>query len=373
MVKPLSAAALFTFSYLYTSCLAASDRQCFFPNGELATNHYPCDANAADSPCCDAGYTCLGKNLCLGPNKDTIRGSCTEKNWTPNKAGGLCNRWCFGDGGAPGATLIRCPEYNENESGADWCCENTALAGSQWYWMDWSVMQPVAVFDTTHKQFSQVGASLLPPSASKSSGGANSSPSATGGTNSGDKASTLVTTAQETVYKTVGSVIPGASETGRPSTGSSTEEAGLSTAAFAGIGAGVGVLVLIIALLVFWLWKRNKRANEERLVRAELDSDHEQGNNSEKGQLFEIATPEKSEKGKLHELSTIPHYELYGSAPPAPIHPWNSPGWNRKELPTDLERSEMDAGYYACAELSDSGSWTASRTETLQGSLKGGV
>jgi len=60
-----------------------AQKQCFYPNGVLATSDAPCDPDAADSPCCGKGMgtVCLTNKLCSGPDGNIIRGSCTNKDW----------------------------------------------------------------------------------------------------------------------------------------------------------------------------------------------------------------------------------------------------------------------------------------------------
>ena len=58
---------------------------CYFPKGNVANGHSPCNASAAESWCCAAKDYCLSNGFCLQASDVHAnrigRGSCTDQEW----------------------------------------------------------------------------------------------------------------------------------------------------------------------------------------------------------------------------------------------------------------------------------------------------
>lgn len=85
---------LLTLSILVRSTL---QQNCYFPNGVIARNDYPCTDLTNSVPgiqvhCCEVGRTCLPNRMCSGNQQDEnpMRGTCTDSTWnSPN-----CPKFC---------------------------------------------------------------------------------------------------------------------------------------------------------------------------------------------------------------------------------------------------------------------------------------
>jgi hypothetical protein len=79
------------FLYFLPICLAVS--KCYYPNG-IEANDFSCDPDAEESVCCSGGLgtVCLSNKLCIGADGNTLRGSCTDKNWASPE----CAMFCLG-------------------------------------------------------------------------------------------------------------------------------------------------------------------------------------------------------------------------------------------------------------------------------------
>lgn len=81
----------------------ATDADCFYPDGKLATGDLPCDSSQSQSFCCGPGWTCLDNKLCHSTGEYTkpdqvgyARGSCTDSMWKSDQ----CPQFCTGSQGA---------------------------------------------------------------------------------------------------------------------------------------------------------------------------------------------------------------------------------------------------------------------------------
>lgn len=105
--------------------------QCFFPNGTLALNFYPCYRDRDTSFCCGIGETCGSNALCYAVD-DSVedmwwgrRGACTDKTWISHDCPKICTDH------APGGTALiwYCKEGTwccDNEGGGDSCCSTSS-------------------------------------------------------------------------------------------------------------------------------------------------------------------------------------------------------------------------------------------------------
>ena len=69
---------------------------CYYPNGEVAVENYPCFLDQAQSTCCGVGVICEASGLCrvdgsIGVS-ELIRGTCTDSNWVSSE----CPLYCLG-------------------------------------------------------------------------------------------------------------------------------------------------------------------------------------------------------------------------------------------------------------------------------------
>jgi hypothetical protein len=86
------------FLLLLATLIRTSLQQtCYFPNGVIARDDYPCISLISKSPgtdvhCCEVGRTCLPNRMCSGNSQDEnpMRGTCTDSTWdSPN-----CPKFC---------------------------------------------------------------------------------------------------------------------------------------------------------------------------------------------------------------------------------------------------------------------------------------
>ncbi|KAM5343480.1 hypothetical protein ACJ41O_012017 [Fusarium nematophilum] len=229
------------------ACLAAS--KCYYPNGVEAED-FPCDPGADESVCCGGGLgsVCLSNKLCLGADGNTVRGSCTDKNW----ASAECAMYCLG-ANTGGTDLVSCS--NVTNSDTSYCCDhnpNCCNSGVGRF----NVLPPEpeawATWNRRATQYAVVGTLFdSEPTSTTAPPTTTSMPSTTTTTSAPPSPTTVEAS----------STNDSAADTER----SSAEPSGLSTGAKAGIGAGVGVGALVIAAVVYLLWKtrKNDRAAKE--------------------------------------------------------------------------------------------------------------
>jgi hypothetical protein len=82
---------------LATLIRTSLQQTCYFPNGVIARDDYPCTSLISKSPgtdvhCCEIGRTCLPNRMCSGNQQDEnpMRGTCTDSTWnSPN-----CPKFC---------------------------------------------------------------------------------------------------------------------------------------------------------------------------------------------------------------------------------------------------------------------------------------
>jgi hypothetical protein len=82
---------------LATLTRTSLQQTCYFPNGVIARNDYPCTSLISKSPgtdvhCCEVGRTCLPNRMCSGISQDgnPMRGTYTDSTWnSPN-----CPKFC---------------------------------------------------------------------------------------------------------------------------------------------------------------------------------------------------------------------------------------------------------------------------------------
>ena len=77
--------------------MAAQDEvTCYFQSGVESLVDYPCDPDAAVSPCCrrytDTAQTCLSNRLCLDEDGTLENRGCTDQDWESPE----CPRFCSG-------------------------------------------------------------------------------------------------------------------------------------------------------------------------------------------------------------------------------------------------------------------------------------
>ncbi|CAH0057763.1 unnamed protein product [Clonostachys solani] len=219
--------ALFLLIFL-RPCSAAST--CYFPNGNVAADNFPCDPDAEESACCGGGLgsVCRSNRLCQNSNGNLVRGTCTDKNWESPE----CLKYCIGTG-AGGSDLISCSNVTKTDT--SFCCDHT-----------------VDCCDTGVARFE-----VLPSNAGiLASFNVASSRYITVSTSS-TRASSSTATATSTSTS--------ASSASASSTAISSEDSqnvtspGLSVGAQVGIGVGAGVGALLVAVIAFLLWKNHKK------------------------------------------------------------------------------------------------------------------
>ncbi|KAL2015528.1 hypothetical protein VTK56DRAFT_5325 [Thermocarpiscus australiensis] len=230
------------------SGFCCAQKQCYYPSGLEAATDFPCDPNAAVSPCCGGGEGtfCLTNKLCRGPNGNTIRGSCTDQSWSSPE----CPQFCLG-ASVGGTDLISCA--NSTGSDTSYCCDPPRPfccdEGVARFDVFPSKPEVLARWDAKSSQFIVV--------------------QQTSSSTSSSQASTTLTTFTPTT--TTSATATALTSTSPPSTPTSSSDASaqsqsqlpspppLSVAAQAGIGAGAGVLAIALAAVAFLLFKLRKK------------------------------------------------------------------------------------------------------------------
>ncbi|KPM36212.1 hypothetical protein AK830_g10347 [Neonectria ditissima] len=250
LYSPFTIMPRLTFVLLFIcslqSCFAAS--QCYYPNG-AKSNDFPCDPDADESVCCGGGLgsVCLSNKLCQGANGNTVRGSCTDQNWSSLE----CPMFCLGaDTG--GTDLVSCS--NVTDSDTSYCCDHNpgcCNSGVGRFNVFPSEPDTWAIWNKEVTQYTVVHTlSSTEPTSTTTQAKTTSTSSAKITT------STLSTTTRE---------IPSPTDSAINTPGSSEAPVGLSTGAKAGIGAGAVIGAVITAAIVYLLWKtrKNERAAKE--------------------------------------------------------------------------------------------------------------
>ena len=93
--------AFFLFNW-YASTLVQG--QCYYPGGDLASNHRPCNVHFVTSLCCPQGWTCFDNGLCAVTDTNDLagvsavgfasRGACTNPLWDQTACGDFCLSTC---------------------------------------------------------------------------------------------------------------------------------------------------------------------------------------------------------------------------------------------------------------------------------------
>ncbi|KAM5368601.1 hypothetical protein ACJA88_010951 [Fusarium oxysporum] len=240
MKRPILSLLFLSFSQL---CFAANE--CYYPNGLEAEDH-PCDPNAKQSVCCSGGLgtVCLSNKLCIGGNGNTVRGSCTDKNWESPE----CAMFCLGaDTG--GTDLISCS--NITGSDTSYCCDhntNCCNSGVGRFNVLPSDPEVWATWNRKATRYDVVGTMFSGQSTTETA-------STTTDVTSSTASASFTTTSDASIPS---SSVP---DTREPS----ETPAGLSTGAKAGIGAGVsvGAIMAVAVIYLFWKMRRNEKAAKQ--------------------------------------------------------------------------------------------------------------
>lgn len=112
MFRPATFILFLIFTSLVTSI-------CYFPNGDIANNNFPCNGDAENSHCCNSGYVCYDGGLCLpweGYEDKYVRGSCTDQTWRS----GACPSYCVTNPRG-GAGIGQCPGLGDDDTDVLFC------------------------------------------------------------------------------------------------------------------------------------------------------------------------------------------------------------------------------------------------------------
>ncbi|KAK8034255.1 hypothetical protein PG993_009250 [Apiospora rasikravindrae] len=276
--------------------------KCFYPEGQDAASDAPCNPKLDTSPCCGGGYgmVCLENGLCLGPDTNIVRGSCTDANWGPG-----CSRLCLG-GSMGGPDLISCA--NSTGSEGSYCCDhlsNCCDTGVGRFQIQRP--RPTASWNTQASRFDPVAQSSTSSSSATSAANPTSSPDP--GTQ------------------------PTAAATPQSTERTPEEQQGLSSSTTAGIGVGVGIGASALAVVGYLALKRHRRNKAISDTQAAPTSED----------------PGEVDGGAQHKYDTgywglsSPPQELHGQQRPQELHDQyrqELPGHCRpQELPSDPFRS----------------------------------
>ncbi|KAK4033447.1 hypothetical protein C8A01DRAFT_19603 [Parachaetomium inaequale] len=277
-----------------------AQRQCFYPNGQLAANDFPCDSGADESPCCGGslGTVCLTNKLCRGADGNIIRGSCTDKNWNSPE----CAQYCL-SARTGGTDLISC----SNSTGTDtaYCCDRSRAfccdEGVARFDVFPSNPQVLANWDDKATAYVTVKRATTSSSATSTSP---SSPTST-------TLSTTTATTTTTTTTPLGPVpTPSSGLTTQSQPSQQVEPSGLPVAAQAGIGAGAGVLAIALAAVAFLAFKlrKNKRAMLAEKER-QNQHQHQQRLSDPREYKFGDGVGEAYQGGQ-HAFGVVPRQEM---------------------------------------------------------------
>ncbi|KAK6359179.1 hypothetical protein TWF696_000344 [Orbilia brochopaga] len=96
-------------------------KDCYYPDGSVASKYSPCDESADNSPCCaqSDNVACLSSGLCYGQYGYVYRGACTDSSWEASECPDPCSdRAGFLNGGM---NILAC-----NDATGYWCCADGA-------------------------------------------------------------------------------------------------------------------------------------------------------------------------------------------------------------------------------------------------------
>ncbi|KAK3292907.1 uncharacterized protein B0H64DRAFT_476539 [Chaetomium fimeti] len=258
----MRALTLAIISLLFLAHLCLAQKQCYYPNGQIAVNDSPCDPDADDSPCCAGGQgtTCLSNKLCRGPDGNTVRGSCTDKRWdSPD-----CALFCL-TANTGGTDLISCA--NVTGSDTTYCCDNHRAYCCDSGVARFEVLPPkpqiLANWDDRASAFLPFKQTTSSSTSSKSTSTSTRPPTNSSTPPPYPTASTPTSNTQ----------LPGTSA-------DPIAAPTLPLAAQAGIGAGAGVLAIALAAVAYLVFKlrRNKWA-----LQAEKQRDQRLGGDQHRG------------------------------------------------------------------------------------------
>ncbi|VUC34379.1 unnamed protein product [Clonostachys rosea] len=226
--------AFFLLTFL-RPCFAANT--CYFPNGNVASDNFPCDPDAEQSACCGGGLgnVCLSNKLCQNSNGNLVRGACTDKNWESPE----CAMYCLG-AVTGGHDLISCSNVTKTDT--SFCCDRSAnccdsgvarfevLPSHAGTWASWNVAS---------SKYITVSTSSTSVSSSKATATATSASTTSASTSTSSVSASSTAISSEDSHNVTSS--------------------GLSVGAQVGIGVGVGVGTLLVAMIAFLLWKNYKK------------------------------------------------------------------------------------------------------------------
>ena len=260
--------------------------QCYFPGGNLAIDHRPCDPHAFTSLCCQNGWTCLDNGLCIVTDPITnfanpsvgssARGACTNPQWNSTACGSFClsmyltnmpkNSVAFLRGLTPhlddpvnanDGTVISCGNQN-------WCCQPNAAAetcdcgtGDGTFSLQAGIAQ--TIIGVTGLAFTSTDAVPISSASTSSSASAAAATTTSSPSSSTSSRSASIITSPTTITAALSS-----STAALASSASSTDSAtptGIthSTAFIAGIAATSALVAAAIVAILFCLFQRRRR------------------------------------------------------------------------------------------------------------------
>lgn len=63
---------------------------CYFPNGTISTDTFPCNTDGHASACCPADSACLDSPLCWTSWQELTRGTCSDSSWSDSACPAFC-------------------------------------------------------------------------------------------------------------------------------------------------------------------------------------------------------------------------------------------------------------------------------------------
>lgn len=242
----------FLLHFVYTAL--AANNQCYFPNGKVSADDYPCSSDADSSACCGGGLgtICLSNNLCQGPDGAIIRGSCSDKNWDSDSCAHYCMSASLG-----GTDLVSCANVTQDDT--SYCCngvENCCDSGDGRFSVGPSNPTKVATWNAASTKFVAVSVATDSSSASTSSTSTLSTRSTS--TISTSPTSTVADGSDTAAANPLGDTNTASQSSGTSSSPTAQPSSDLSSGAKAGIGIGAAVGAVLIAALTYTIWRLQK-------------------------------------------------------------------------------------------------------------------
>lgn len=208
---------------------------CFWPDGDLALDNFPCNPSADASFCCQVGSICSTNQLCIDEYGTYRRGSCTDASWDSASCPKFCTTEVNGTHSDAGSyeDLLYCGTGDTSTNFVA-CCGDPG----NYYTCDCATTPHITLGPL--KEYTTISTSA---------------------TAAGSSGTSVASSSAATTQSLVASQSSTHSSSAVP-TATPLQSHTLSTGAIAGVAIGVVVAVAIIAILGFLLWRTRRHLTQ---------------------------------------------------------------------------------------------------------------